>query len=121
MRKQYQYLASYSGLKIWYCRELWYRLQMCLRSRIAVAVVQAGYYSSNSTSSLEISICLACGPKKTKKKKKKNLTKRRCQYLVYSLESLYWLYNDTTVYLCIPVLKDISAISHISAFKNNLQ
>ena len=28
-----------SGLRIWRCRELWYRLQMRLRSGVAVAVV----------------------------------------------------------------------------------
>ena len=33
-------LASLSGLGIWCCRELWYRLQMQLRSHIAVALVQ---------------------------------------------------------------------------------
>ena len=32
-------LASPIGLRIWQCRELWYRLQMQLRSHIAVAVV----------------------------------------------------------------------------------
>ena len=33
-------LASLSGLRIWCCYELWYRLQMQLGSDIAVAVVQ---------------------------------------------------------------------------------
>jgi len=39
MRMRVQSLASLSGLRIWCCRELWYRLQMWLRSHIAVAVV----------------------------------------------------------------------------------
>ena len=37
VRLQVQALASLSGLRIW--RELWYRLQMQLRSGVAVAVV----------------------------------------------------------------------------------
>ena len=32
-------LALLGGLRIWGCHELWCRLQMRLRSRIAVAVV----------------------------------------------------------------------------------
>ena len=38
---------------------------------IAVALVQAGSYSSDLTLSLGTSICCGCGPKKKKKKKKK--------------------------------------------------
>ena len=41
--------------------ELWCRL----RSDVAVAVVQARGYSSNSTPSLRTSIYCGCGPKKT--------------------------------------------------------
>ena len=33
------FLASLSGLRIRHCRELWCRLQMWLRSRVAVALV----------------------------------------------------------------------------------
>ena len=44
---------------------------MQLGSGIAVAVVWAGSYSSDLTPSLGTSICRECGPKKTKKKKKK--------------------------------------------------
>ena len=29
---------DFSGLRIWHCRELWYRSQMLLRSCIAVAL-----------------------------------------------------------------------------------
>ena len=32
-------LASLSGLRIWHCRELWYKLQTRLGSRVVVAVV----------------------------------------------------------------------------------
>ena len=40
-------------------------------SDVAVAVVLAGNYSSNSTPSLGISICQECGPKKAKKKRER--------------------------------------------------
>ena len=53
-------------------RELWCRSQMWLRSCVAVAVAQAGGYSSDSTPSLGISIYRECGPKKTKNKQTKN-------------------------------------------------
>ena len=43
---------------------------MWLGSDVAVAVVWAGGYSSDSTSSLGTSICPRCSPKKKKKKKK---------------------------------------------------
>ena len=45
-------LALLRGIRIWHCHELWYRLQRQLGSGIAVAVVQAGSCSSNSTPSL---------------------------------------------------------------------
>ena len=47
---------------------------MQLGSHVAVDVVQAGSCSSNSTPSLETSICRECGPKE--KKKNLNLSKR---------------------------------------------
>ena len=62
-------LAPLSGLRIWRCHELWYRSQMQLRSRIAVAVAQAGSCSSYTAPILETSICHGCGPRKQKKKK----------------------------------------------------
>jgi len=42
MRTQVGSLALLSGLRIWCCRELWYRSQSQLRLDVAVAVVQAG-------------------------------------------------------------------------------
>ena len=48
-------LALLSGSAIQHCLELWYRLQMWLISRVAVAAT--GSRSSNSTPSLETSIC----------------------------------------------------------------
>ena len=38
---------------------------------VAVAVAMASSYSSDSTPSLGTSICIRCGPKNTRKKKKK--------------------------------------------------
>ena len=62
-----------SGLKSWSGRELWCRLQTWLGSRVAVALVKAGTYSSDSTPSLGTSICHRCGPKKQTKKKRKGV------------------------------------------------
>ena len=70
MRMRVRSLASLSGLRIHHCCELWCRSQMQLRSRVAVAVVQAGSCSSDSTPSLGTSICCRCGPKKAKSKSK---------------------------------------------------
>ena len=39
--------ASLSGLRIWHCHGLWSRSQARLRSGVAVAVVQAGSFSSD--------------------------------------------------------------------------
>ena len=44
---------------------------MWLGSGVAVAVVKAGSYSSDSTPSLGTSICCECGPKKTKNKNRR--------------------------------------------------
>ena len=54
--------AQLSGLGIWCCCELWYRLQTWLGSCIAVAV--ASSCSSDSTPSLGTSICCTCEPNK---------------------------------------------------------
>ena len=78
MRMQVRFLASFSGLsglRIWYCSELWCSLQMRLGSGVVMAVVQAGGYSSNLTPSLRISVCCRCGPKKTEKKKKSGVAR----------------------------------------------
>ena len=64
-------LTSLSALRIWHCCELWCRSQTQLGSCAAVAVMEMGSYSSNSTPSLGTSICHRCGPKKAKKKKSK--------------------------------------------------
>ena len=59
---------SLSGLSIQCCSELWHMSQTQLRSGIAVAMVQAGSYSSNQTPSLGTSICCRCSPKQTKRR-----------------------------------------------------
>ena len=71
MRSRVQSLVSLSGLRIWHCHELSCRLQTRPGSPVAVAVAEAGSYSSDSTPSLEISIGHRCSPKKTEKKRKK--------------------------------------------------
>ena len=47
-------------------RELWCRSKTQLGSSIAASVAEASSCSSDWTPSLETSICLRCGPKKTK-------------------------------------------------------
>ena len=67
VRMWVQSLALLNGLRIQHCYELWCKLQMRPGSPVAVAVVQAGSCSSNSTSSLGTLICHECSPKKKKK------------------------------------------------------
>ena len=57
MRLWVRSLALLRGLRIRRCRELWCRRQTRLGSRIAVALVQAGGYSSDSIPSLATSMC----------------------------------------------------------------
>ena len=71
MRMWVQSLALLSGLRIWYCQELWCRSQMWLRSHVAVAVVKVGSCSSNLTPSLGTFIGLGCSPKKAEQNKTK--------------------------------------------------
>ena len=82
MRTQVRSLASLSGLRIQRCHELWHRSQARLGSHVAVALVQASNYSSDSPPSLGTAICHRCSPKKTKrpqkthKKQKNNLSEQ---------------------------------------------
>ena len=73
-------LALLSGSRIQCCCELWCRSQTQLGSDVAVAVVQAGGCSSNSTPSLGTSMCCGCGPKKRPKKEKKK--EKKSMYLL---------------------------------------
>ena len=67
-RSWVQSLASFSGLRIPHCHELWCRSQTWLRSFVAVAVACVGNCSSDSTPGLVPSICCRCSPEKKKKK-----------------------------------------------------
>ena len=67
MRLRVRSPASLSGWRIWGRHELWCRWQTWLGSGAAVAVVEAGGCSSDSTPSLGTSVCRGCGPKKTGK------------------------------------------------------
>ena len=75
MRFQVQSLASFSGLRIQHCCELWCRSQTQPGSGIAVAV--ASSYGSYSTPSLGTSICRGCSPKKDKKTKRQKDKKQK--------------------------------------------
>ena len=72
MRMQVWSLTSISGLRIRHCPELWCRSQIWLES--CVAVVYASNYRSNWTLAWEPPYTVECGPKKTKRPKKKVLT-----------------------------------------------
>ena len=86
-----QPLASLSGLRI-QCRcELWCSLQTQLGSHIAMAVAQAGSYSSDSTPSLGTSIRHGYGPKKTKDQKKK---KKKDVVKIYTMENYSAIKKD---------------------------
>ena len=64
MRTWVRPLASFSGLWIQCCRELWCRSQMQLGSGAAVPLAYASGCSSDWTPSLGASICSRWGPKK---------------------------------------------------------
>ena len=69
MRLWVQSLALLSGLRVQHCCVLWCGLQMWLGSDVAVALAQAGSYSSDWNPSLGTSMCHRRGPKKQKQKK----------------------------------------------------
>ena len=85
MRTQVRCLALLSGLRMQRCRELWCRSQAQLESHVAVAVVKAGSYNSDSTPSLGTSTGAALKRPKTKKKSNDNGS--------YHLLSSYFLYS----------------------------
>ena len=74
-----QSLALLSRLRIQCCCKLQRSSQKWLRSGVAVTVVQAGNYSSDSTPILGTSICCRYGPKK---KEKKTLKTNICRNIV---------------------------------------
>ena len=84
--------SIFSGRRIWCYRELWCRSQTRPGSGIAVAVELANSYSSDETPSLGTSMCLGCGPKKTKGKiitiiKKIGLHKEQISAFISSIPS----------------------------------
>ena len=79
MRVRVWSLASLSGLRIRYCRELWCRSQMWLGSGIGVAALQAGSCSSNSTPGWESPYASSVALKsKNKKTSRSGPTYRNC-------------------------------------------
>ena len=83
-------LALLIGLRIRQCCELWCRSQTRLGSGIAVAVAQAGGYSSNSTPSLGTSICHRSGPRKGKKDQEKKKKKEKKEFGPNRLCGVVW-------------------------------
>ena len=82
MRLRLRSLASLSGLRIQHCRDLRCRSQMRLGSCVAVALVQVGSYSSDSTTSLGTSTCHGSSPRKGKKPKQNKTHKMHtCTFL----------------------------------------
>ena len=69
-------LASLSGLRIRRCCELWHRLQMRIRSGIAVAVVYAGAATSDLAPNLGPP---SCSGGQKRKKKDKIQKKKKCK------------------------------------------
>ena len=80
---------------IWCCHELWCRSQIRLGSGVALAVVQAGSFSSNSLSSLGTSMCPRCNPKKRKKKKEKECINSRTHTYTHTHMLLLYIWLDT--------------------------
>ena len=91
MRLRARSLPLLSGLTIRRSCELWCRLQRWLRSQVAMTVVSAGSYSSDSTLSLGTSMCHWCGPKKTT-----TTTTKNYRYIVPSK----YIYPDFSRFHC---------------------
>ena len=87
MRLRVRFLALLSGLMIRRCHELWCRLQTRLRSRVAVALAEAGGYSSDLTPSLGTSICCESGPRQWQKDKKKTLEQMASLFIQHVLSA----------------------------------
>ena len=81
------------GLRLKHHRERWCRLQMQVRSGIAVAVVYTGSYSSYSTPSLGTSICHGYGPKKTPPQKKGSKNGHSCLVPGLRAKAFHFLCN----------------------------
>ena len=90
-----QSLALLSGLRIWRCRELWCGLQTQIRSRVAMALAQAGRYSSNQTPSLGTSIFHGSGSRKGKKTPPPKKERKRYLPIVFFFGSIFaWFWKQ---------------------------
>ena len=86
MRLRVRSLASFSGLRIWRCRERWCRSQMWLGSCIAVAIV----YRPAATALIrplawELPYAAGAALKSKKKRKKERKRKKECVFYVMSI------------------------------------
>ena len=79
--RNHEVAGSIPGLAQWVkiqrCCELWCWSEMCLRSGVAVAVVEVSSYSSSSTPSLGTSICQGSSSRIGKKRQKNKKTQLR--------------------------------------------
>ena len=106
---------------------------MWLRSGIAVAVVQAGSYSSDLTPSLGTSLCLGCGPKKQKIKIKNEIkyppvtllqpfrspTQKHPWISMYSSRDILHIYKQIRLYTLpqrVTIYTNVLHISHVTMY-----
>ena len=97
MRTQVRSLALLSGLSIQCCHELWCRLQMWLGSLVAMAVMQAGSYSSDLT--LAWDPPNAEGVAQKKKTNKKFLSKISLLYIIRGFIVLWIKLNSNEAHI----------------------
>ena len=98
MRMQVQSLASFSGLRIWHCRELLCRLQTRLRSGVAVAVVYLAVALIGPLA-WEPPYAMGGALKKQTKKKQKHPTKSSNQEeILCNTVLLFILSEDSLLY-----------------------
>ena len=84
VRMRVRSLASLHGCRIWHCRKLWHRLQMCLGSSVAVAVAQASAAALIQPLAQELPHATGVTVKRKRKKGKKDyrtMTRLRAQRL----------------------------------------
>ena len=132
MITQVQSLTSLSRLRIQCCHELWCRSQTQLRFGVAVAVVWAGGYSSDSTPRPGVSICHGCSLKRQKKKPKNKQTKKHRSINTFprsfSKEAMSFLKKALCIFLAVGIktycylpLKKKHLFISISKVKSNIK
>ena len=92
MRTQVRSLASLSGLRVQHCSELWCRSQTRFGSGVAVAVVEASRYSSNSAPSLGTSIGVGAALKR------QQANKNKTKYVIQPLSRILWFSRNSFYY-----------------------